>query len=550
MPVKPTYEQLEHRIEELTAKVAVTGDGEEGLQKAYGELVRLMDEKTLELARENDEIRTRISEIQRSNESNERESTLNRTLLDAFPCVALLLDADYKILAANRVGQVAGAVPGMLCFDTWGQRDTPCPWCLAPKALGSNQEQNCEIELNGMLWDVTWIPLHDDLFLYYAFDITEKKRLQAVQQHTEKLSALGALTRHVSNDFNSILTGIQGRTSIMLRDMDTSHAGYEHLRKIEEYADNAGNLTNQLLEFAMAGNRRMRPVDVNSTVQGSVKTFESASEAHVVQPEYGEDIWPVEMDDQAVGRALGCILECAWQAMPGGGELYLQTENVTLDRDYVKPHGVAPGSYVKVSVADSGVGINETVREKIFDPFFIAKEMGWELGLGLSSAYGIIRSHGGWIDISSIIMEGTTYNIYLPTRESSLSDKTGSGMPRGTVLLVDDKHIMVEVGDQMLVDMGYTCLAAQSGQEAIEIYKEHLGRIDLVLLDMILPGMGGEKIFDSLKKIDPRVRVLLTSGYGITDEVKELLSRGCSGYVQKPFNLPILSREIDRIMEA
>lgn len=550
MSNEPTYYELKQQIERMKAKSSASEDGTADLGSAYVKLLQLMDDKVSALSKENKDLKAKLSEIQNSHDTCQRESTLSKTMLDSLPCAVMLISTDYKILAANKTGQNVGAIPGMLCYDTWGRRENICPWCLLPKVLANGQIHSLEIELNQKLWDVTWVPLNEDLFLYLAFDITEKKQVASIHQHVEKLTALGTLMRDISNDFNNILTGIQGRASIMLQDTDSSDDRYEHLSKINEYAGIAGELTSQLLEFGMVGNYHLQPEDLNAVIKKSVADFENASENHIVHQKLEEKSWIAEIDRHAIERVLRHIYNCAWQIEPDGGEIVIKAENVILEENHVKPYGMSPGQYVKISIADSGIGVDHTIQENIFDPFFTTKEMGWEIGLGLSSAYGIIRSHGGIINISSVIMEGTTYNIYLPAGDNRLRSQATFASGQKTILLVDDKHIIVEVGDQMLMNMGYTCIAVRDGYEALEVFKRHQDSIDLVLLDMVLPGMGGKEVFDGLKKINPNVKVLLASGYGVTDQVKELLSRGCSGYIQKPFDLATLSKEVNRIINA
>ena len=239
--------------------------------------------------------------------------------------------------------------------------------------------------------------------------------------------------------------------------------------------------------------------------------------------------------------------------MPGGGHLYTQTENVTLDENYVKPFEIDPGEYVKISVTDTGVGMDDTTKERIFDPFFTTKEMGRGTGLGLASAYGIIKNHNGIINVNSEKGEGTTFNIYLPTSEKKvvdekrLSEKILKG--KETILLVDDEDTVIEVGKPMLEKMRYEVWTAKGGKEAIEIYEKNQKEIDMVILDMIMPDMGGGETYDKLKKINPQIKVLLSSGYSINGQATEILERGCDGYIKKPFSMVGLSQKIREILD-
>ncbi|UCD91060.1 MAG: response regulator, partial [Desulfobacterales bacterium] len=242
----------------------------------------------------------------------------------------------------------------------------------------------------------------------------------------------------------------------------------------------------------------------------------------------------------------------AWQSMPGGGELYLETENAMLDADFVKPYSIESGKYVKISVTDTGVGMNEATHKRIFYPFFTTKEMGRGTGLGLASAYGIIKNHNGIINVYSEKGEGTTFNIYLPASEKEVIEdkKLVKYVLNGseTVLFVDDEDTIIDVGKSMLEKIGYQVLIAKNGREAIEIYNKNMDKIKIVILDMIMPAMGGGETYDTLKEINPDIKVLLSSGYSINGQATEIIERGCNGFIQKPFNVADLSQKIREIL--
>ena len=234
-------------------------------------------------------------------------------------------------------------------------------------------------------------------------------------------------------------------------------------------------------------------------------------------------------------------------------KLYLETENVTLDENYVKPFSIEPGRYVKISVTDTGTGMDKATREKIFEPFFTTKEMGRGTGLGLASVYGIIKNHGGFINVYSEKGHGTTFNIYLPASENEVIDekKPAGDTLRGseTVLFVDDEDMIIEIAEELFEQLGYKVLIARSGKEAIKTYQENKDNIDIVLLDMIMPDMSGSDTYDRMKDIDPKVKVLLSSGYSINGQATEIMDRGCNGFIQKPFKMKELSRKLREILD-
>lgn len=390
-------------------------------------------------------------------------------------------------------------------------------------------------------------------------DITEHKRteeerekLRAQLIQTQKMESIGMLAGGIAHNFNNILMGVQGRTSLMLMGKDTSDPDYEHLKGIEEYVKNAAELTKDLLGFARGGKYELRSTDLNVLIEHENSMFGHTKKEIRIHDKYEKDLWTVEVEPSQIQQALLNLYVNAWQATPGGGDLYIQTENVTLDEEYTKPFAVAPGKYVKVSVADTGMGMDAATREKIFDPFFSTKDIGQGSGLGLASVYGIIKNHGGFINVYSEKGKGATFNIYLPASEKKVVkeglDRSKIQYGQGTILFVDDEKVIIEVGQAMLEELGYRALSAGSGQEALDLYKKQREEISLVILDMIMPGMGGRETYDRLKEVDGDVKVILSSGYSINGQARETLDRGCSGFIQKPFALEELSRKVGKVL--
>jgi CheY-like chemotaxis protein len=204
-------------------------------------------------------------------------------------------------------------------------------------------------------------------------------------------------------------------------------------------------------------------------------------------------------------------------------------------------------------VTDSGIGIDKDTQARIFEPFFTTKEMGRGTGLGLASVYGIIKNHGGYINVYSEIGRGTTFSIYLPASAKAIQPEVQTLTPtvvtgNGTILLIDDEKMIIDVGQELLQELGYDVLTARSGQEAIEIYRQKSTRVDLVIMDLIMPGMSGGETYDRLKEIHSQVKVLLSSGYSINGQAAKIMERGCDGFIQKPFNINQLSEKIQGII--
>ncbi len=384
-------------------------------------------------------------------------------------------------------------------------------------------------------------------------DITQQSRLEAKFQAAHRMESLGTLAGGVAHDFNNLLMGIQGNASLMLLDTETSHPHYERLKNIEQFVQSGADLTRRLLGFARGGKYEVKPTDLNGLIKRSSDMFGRTKKEITIYTKYQKDIWPVEVDHGQIEQVLLNLYVNAWQAMPGGGNLYIETQNITLNENYTIAYQIEPGRYVKISVTDTGVGMDEATQQRIFDPFFTTKEMGRGTGLGLSSVYGIIKDHGGIITIYSKNGEGTTLTIHLPASEKSVVEEKHlpEEILKGTetVLLVDDEEMIIDVGQKILKTLGYNILVARSGKEAIELYKKNRDNIDTVILDMIMPVMGRGDTYDRMKEINPDIKVLLSSGYSIDGLATEILERGCNGFIQKPFSMKELSQRIREIID-
>jgi PAS domain S-box-containing protein len=390
-------------------------------------------------------------------------------------------------------------------------------------------------------------------FLMIYEDFTERRRLEEQLRQSEKLEAIGTLAGGIAHDFNNLLMGIQGYTSILQLSLDSYHPDYEKLDKIQALTQSGSDLTRQLLGFARGGKYEVKPADLNDILIATSTMFGRTRKEITIHRDLQEPLWTVEVDRSQIEQVLLNLYVNAGQAMPGGGQLYLGTKNVVANESSVGFAPVEPGNYVCITVKDTGVGMDEKTRQRIFEPFFTTREMRRGTGLGLASAYGIIQGHGGWIDVDSEKGSGTTFSIHLPAsgKEIETAQKSAEDVARGneTVLLVDDEDINIDVVREILEILGYDVIVAKSGQEAVSLYKEKRDFIDLVILDMIMPGMGGGDTFDALKNIDSGVKVILSSGYSLHGEASRIMERGCAAFIQKPYRIQDLSEKLREVLD-
>ena len=384
-------------------------------------------------------------------------------------------------------------------------------------------------------------------------DLSETKNLEDQLRQSQKMEAIGTLAGGIAHNFNNLLMGIQGRSSLMLMDTGEDHPFVEHLQGIETLVREAAGLTRQLLGYARGGKYDPVPTDLNALVVKNLKMFANTCKELEIRETYAFDLRRVEVDQGQISQVLLNIFVNAWQAMPDGGRLTITTAQQHLDTRAAESCGVVAGRYAVVHIGDTGRGMDRATLHRIFDPFFTTKGPGRGTGLGLASAYGIVRNHGGFIEVDSELGQGAQFSIYLPTTDKTIVAFNGTRhrVVKGqeTILLVDDEPDVLSVGGQMLARLGYTVETAASGAEALTRYRLRKAAVDLVILDMVMPGMGGGETFDRLRAFDPAVKVLLASGYSLEGQAERIMARGCDGFIQKPFDISALSAKLRSLLD-
>jgi PAS domain S-box-containing protein len=385
----------------------------------------------------------------------------------------------------------------------------------------------------------------------------DKKALEEQFFQSQKMDAIGTLAGGIAHDFNNILMGIGGYVSLMLYDIDIDHPHYKKLKAIEEQIKNASLLTRDLLGFARGGAYEVKPHDLNHILETTSAIFSRSRKDIEIRQRFAADLWTVKADRGQMEQVFMNLFVNAGQAMPAGGKLYLETKNVSIaaaQGEFVK---MAPGPYVQVSVTDEGVGMDEETKERIFEPFFTTHDRGKRgAGLGLASVYGIVKNHGGMINVYTEKGVGTTFRLYLPAISASAvlassPDWGNQQLPRGTegILVVEDEELLMDVTVKILNILGYRSFPARSGEEALQTYREKRGEIELILLDMVMPGMSGEETFRKLKEIHPEVKVILASGYSLNEQATRIMDNGCRAFLQKPYNTFELSRTLREVLD-
>jgi PAS domain S-box-containing protein len=396
-------------------------------------------------------------------------------------------------------------------------------------------------------------PVSKDLVLGQVTDITERKELEGRLRQAQKMEALGTLAGGIAHDFNNIIQAIVGYTSLLKSRIGGEEATAAQLDAIEQASFRAGELTRQLLGFARRGKFEVKPTNLNGVVEKVLSMIRPTFDRSIdIRTELSGTLSSVEGNAGQLEHTLLNLCINARDAMPGGGTLRIETRNATLSEpEACGPAKAPPGEYISLSVSDTGVGIPSVNLPRIFEPFYTTKEAGKGSGMGLAMVYGIVKNHGGWIDAQSEPGRGTTFRILLPALQEKPApppmDPPRPELPAGgteTILFVDDEEALRSLATATLGSLGYRILTARNGFDALARYEQDRGEIALVVLDLIMPEMGGVETFRRIRAIDPAARVLVSSGYGGDGRLEVLLAEGAAGFLQKPYRLGTLAAAI------
>ncbi len=499
-----------------------------------------------------------------------RSETRYRRLVETMHDGLFLLDQEGRIGYANpRLSEITGYDPeellGMhysrLVPEERREEVAKRIWAGGP---GSRQE---EMELvrkdGGRARVLCSAKLHrdDSGFSKGSFvvlsDVTERNQLESQLRHAQKMEAIGALAGGIAHDFNNLLQGIHGYAELMLMGRSENDPDGRHLREIAKTARKGSDLTRQLLTFSRKLESRLRPVDLNQEIQHIRSLLERALTKSIsVHFHPGMDLRIIYADPNQVEQVVMNLALNARDAMPEGGDLIIETWNVSLDDEYCRTHVDAlPGDFVVLAMSDTGHGMDKRVRERIFEPFFTTKAVGKGSGLGLSMVYGIVKNHGGLINCYSEPGTGTTFKVYWPTvLQIRRGEEEVPGMkelPRGSesVLLADDEEAVRDFAEQVLLRQGYTVTSAPDGETALALYKENPTGYALVILDLIMPGMGGMKCLQEIRKIHPEQKVILTSGYSANGAVAGGFKEGAKAFLNKPYEIREMLKMIRMVLD-
>ena len=508
-----------------------------------------------------------ITEQQRNREELKESEEKFRTLFDTSPhAIALtemktgkLIDVNDKLCKVSKYTRDELIDRTTTQFGFYSEDDRNR---FVNELTNSGKVHDLEMEfeikdgsiLNTRMF-ATSMQLKGEVFILTEFyDITEQKGLEAKLQRTQKMEAIGTLAGGIAHEFNNTLMGIMGNIELLKMNFSKDEGIDKHLESMKSAGHRMSRLTDQLLAYAEGGKYQPKNLKIDDFVIETLPILQHDLSPTVrVETHFQKDISFVNADNAQMQMVLSAILTNSNEAIEDAGLIKIAAENVDIDEDFIKQHpGLKPGPYVSLTIEDDGKGMDEETKRGIFEPFFTTKFQG--RGMGMAAVYGIVRNHNGWIYMDSELGRGTTIRIYLPTieieiekpKEAKADVSTGSG----TILMIEDEDVVIEVTQAMLEMLGYRVMVAKTGKDAIHIAETFDGQIDLVLLDIKLPDIEGRNLYPLIMKPRSNLKVIVFSGYSIDGPAREILDAGAQDFIQKPFSIATLSEKLKEVLEG
>lgn len=489
-------------------------------------------------------------------------------LVDSVHDPLLLLSPELKIMWSNtsatrELGIEGSDIFGRHCYEVCHHREVKCEKCPVDKCFITGDEEEMQLQRDGKRWEFRAIPVKDESgqvikVIEIARDITHQHKLELQLRHSQKMDAVGHLAGGVAHDFNNVLTAIIGYASLLnmkLREDDPLRKYAEHILSSSE---KAAGLTQSLLAFSRNQILTPRPVNINEIIRNVQKLLvkllrEDIELKTILSPEP----LVVMAESLQLEQVLMNLMSNAREAMPDGGAVSITTEMVLMDERFTHSHGYGrPGPYARISVTDTGAGIDDKSLEKIFEPFFTTKGQEKGAGLGLATAYGIVKQHSGYINVYSEIAQGTTFKIYLPLMPESLAHAEKRAQPTGfppggreTILLAEDDDAIRRSNREILENFGYTVIEATDGNDAIMKFQKDGDRINILILDVIMPRKNGKEVYDTVMNMNPATKVIFTSGYTADIINRQGIEEENLHFIPKPVSPRSLLAKVREVLE-
>ncbi len=543
---------------------------EEQLLNYRQHLEEMVVERTADLARANEELKRQIAGRRQAEQRQTQAEQEWVKTFDAIGDIITIQDPGMRIIRVNRaasriLGEPPAKLVGRYCYEVFRGEETPCPDCPEQLSLRDGQTHMAEITNRrlGLTFLVSAAPILDKqgrctAITHFAKDITEQKRMAAQLQQAQKMQAIGTLAGGIAHDFNNILGAVLGYTDLALLDIPEENRSLrERLQAVLQAGMRAKGLVSQILAFSRQSETHRDPLEIGPIVKEALKLLRASLPATIeIRQEISRTPLTIVADPVQIHQVLMNLCANAFHAMQEqGGVLTVRLEEVAVDAKLAEGHpDLVPGPYVRLTVRDTGHGIESGVMARIFEPFFTTKEVGSGTGMGLAVVHGIVKEHGGAIVATSEVGQGTALEIYFPRYEVVRTAAVAAEkkpLPHGSerILLVDDEPMLAQLGAEILEQLGYTVTAFTSSVEALAAVKERMAEIDLVITDLTMPRLTGLELAKRLRQLRPDLPVLLYTGYSEAAVEEAAREIGIGRCLRKPLELCELALAVRALLD-
>jgi len=547
------------------------------LLKAHENLEQRVTERTAALAEANVLLQQEIRERQRSEEALRQSEQFLQNIFDAIQDGILVLDKDLNIIRVNRALQERFGGPAAKihkkCYAAYQNRTSPCPWCSAQETLDTGEARSRIVPYPSAEEPIDWIELSTFPFknaqgetsgvIEYFRDVTASKRaekreleMQGQLLRAQKMEAIGTLTGGIAHDFNNILSAIIGYSELAMADLPVGSKLRNELDSILNAGYRARELVRQILSISYHSEETRRTTDVVHLVKEAVQFLRAVLPSTIeIRQQISADILPVWADPTQLHQIVMNLCTNAAHAMAEkGGGLEIGLENVHFESAFTDEHvTLEAGAYVQLTVRDSGAGIPPETLQRIFDPYFTTKEKGKGTGLGLAVVQGVVRSHGGAVRVESEPGRGSRFSIFLPAAQEApaLRPEQSATMAAGNerILFIDDEETIANFGKRALERLGYRVVAITASRQALKLFRDDPGRFDLVISDLTMPGMTGDKLIREFLSIRSDIPIILCTGF--SEQVREVQAKalGARAFLMKPLTIKTLGDTVRRVLD-